>query len=193
MIGVALFAVTVYANPGFFGSFAQTSTATSSPAFLVRNTTIATTTSPVYDSYEVNGTNQTNTGNNNLPYAASLEVQFIASSTTSNLQWYYEYSDGFGGVNCVSNPNGCDWYSDDIFYTGASTTPLNNVTPTNSYSWTFASSTIGGTAQAVDNNRSNKVFVVPTPLRYVRTVFFCPSSQNCAVWARFVPKKEINN
>lgn len=142
------------------------------------------TTTPVYDTY-ANGSAST--------YAtdkAALEVQFTASSTSSTLQWFYEYAQGNATANCVSAPNSCDWYADDTFSTtNATTTPNVSITQPNQVVWTFASTTPGGGAPT--GNRANKVVNVPTPMRYIRAVMFLPiGSTNGAVWAAFVGQKQ---
>lgn len=180
----------VFANTSFFASSASTSTATTTPTYLVSSSAIATTTLPVYDSTESTGTNQVNTGQNWAQDTQSLEIQFTASSTSSVLGWYYEYADGLDGVNCAAVSTNCDWYSDSLVAKSASTTPGTSLTLNNSYTWTFASTTVGGTGAT--GNRSMKIVTVPTPTRYTRVVFYCTSAAtaNCAVWARFLPKKQ---
>ena len=154
-----------------------TITATTSPAYMTAGT--ATTTSNVYDTY-VNG---------NASYATSklaMAVGFVASSTSSTLNWYYEYAQG---SNCVNVPTSCDWYADN---TGslATTSPAFNASLGQTYSWTFASSTQGGGAPS--GNISRKIFTVSPLTRYVRAVFYMPAGSAAgAVWTQFIGQKQI--
>lgn len=179
-IGITAFATVAYANPSFFASSASTSTATTTPTFLAANTAIATTTLPIYDSYEVGGTNQTNQGKINVPDEVNLAIQFTASSTTSVLGWKYEYSQ-----------DGIDWYEDDYMDAGRlSTSSIVNVSAGYTQTWTFASSTVGGQTPAASNQISGKLVTVPVPMRYVRVVFYSASTARGAVWATFIPQKQ---
>lgn len=179
IVGILGFAGIALANPLFFGSNAQTSIATTTPVFLVVATSIATTTGPVYDSYEVNGTNEVNQGQVNSPNTAALLIQFTASSTTSVLGWTYEYSQ-----------DAVDWYSDDVLNLPTTSTTT-SVSIINAQIWVFASSTIGGQVPGTSNNIANKIVNVPVPTRYVRPVFYISSTARGAIWAQFVPKKEL--
>lgn len=126
-----------------------------------------------------------------VPETSTLEIQFTASSTASVLTWQYEYSDGIVGIDCTATPLACDWYSDSLTVSSASSTPSSNLTQINSFTWTFASSTIGGLAVSTTNNRASKIVNVRTPVRYVRAVFSCGAGgQPCAVWSNFQAKKE---
>lgn len=167
-----------FANPLFFASSASTSTATTTPVYLAQATAIATTTGPVYDSYEVNGVVQQNQSVVNAPNTVSLAIQFTGSSTASVLGWRYEYSQ-----------DAVDWYSDDLFVkqTTASST---DISLGNTQTWTFASSTVGAQPASATNNLSSKIVTVAVPTRYVRAVFYILSSTRGGVWATFIPLKE---
>lgn len=185
-----LFVGVAYANSLFFATTAKTNNATTSPTFLVRGTTFATTTLPIYDSFEISGTNQINTSQPQPAQTVALEVQFTASSTASVLQWYYEYADR-EIIDCGAFPSSCDWYSDNLISENRlSTSTTIDVSTPYTQKWTFASSTVGGVAAGVSNNRDTKVFNVRVPTRYVRVVFYCPSASNCGVWAKWVPIKQ---
>ena len=175
----------VVGNVSQITSPAQTASATSTLVFLRPG---AATTTLVYDSQQSDGTNQTNNGNTYLTDEATLLVQFTASSTTSILGIGFEYSNDVG---CGAAPTTCDWYKNNLINPLAlstTTTTIGLQTPI-TYSWTFASSSVGGVGVTSSNNRDTKVISVPTPMRYVRAVFTV-SGANGAVYAQFLPKKE---
>ena len=181
LLGSLAFAVTTKANPLEFlvenqGTYGPT--ATTSITYMTAGT--ATTTSNVYDTY-ANGN-----GNTYATNKLALEVQFTASSTASTLGWFYEYTQGTAGADCVNTPKSCDWYADNTLL---ATTTVNTATVAQTYVWTFASSTQGGGLPS--GNRVNKMFIVPTPARYVRAVLYLvPASANGGVWAAFIGQKE---
>ena len=184
------FVAIVRANPLLLGQSAKNSVSTTTPSFMTLGTA---TTTVIYDSYEVNGSNQTNNGNTILPDSAVMLIQFTASSTTSILGWKFEYATGDQGVNCRTNPTGCEWYSDTLFSnTNATTSQTFDVTPITAYTWKFASTTQSCTTteDLTSVNRACKIVNVPTPLRYVRAVFYITSAQSGAVRAEIIPKKQ---
>lgn len=130
--------------------------------------------------------------------SAVLAVQFTASSTTSVLNWRYEYANDTSDTDCTQTPTKCDWYAGNTYTsgvtvsttTGSSLSYLGNV---HTYSWAYASSSDAcSTTVAVANaNRGCKLVTVPTPTRYTRVVLFKEiGSTNGAVWSEFVSKKE---
>ncbi len=178
--GIVLFAQEGKANPSQFTSTAQTAAATSTLTYLTPGTASTTL---VYDAYEANGTNQSNNGNTGLPTRLSLNIQEVASSTSSVLNVAIEHSS-----------DNVDWYQDDV-YTNAgspastSTIPVDISAPL-SYRWTFASSTFGGDASATTTGR--KSVTIPITTRYTRAVF-TNTGARLGIWAQFVPIKERNN
>lgn len=168
------FATIALANPFYTGSKAKSAAATSTQSFLTPGA--GTTTSPLYDSYEVNGTNETNQGNITLPNSVAILLQGNASSTTSVLNMNCEYSD-----------DNIDWYQNEIL-SSTTTNPANINNPA-SFSFTFATSTIGGVT--ISQTRFAKLVECPVPLRYVRAVVSNTGSP-LSVWVSIVPKKQRN-
>lgn len=177
-VAVAIFAVALiaHANPTFWASSASTATATTSVAYITKGA--ATTTTPVYDSYSVNGTNQTNTNNNQSAESAVMLLRLTASSSATTLNISFEYSQ-----------DKVDWYQDNLQVQQNGTTSQQIAIQTaNTYSWVFASSTIGGDAN-IGSTTMTKAITVPTPTRYVRPVFTMTGA-NGAIWAVILPKKQ---
>lgn len=177
----------VYANPSFWASSASSSTATTTLAYLRPG--LATSSTPVYDAWGINGTNQTNDGVTATPKTAFVKLLVNASSTLTKFNVTLEYSND---SNCGSNPNACEWYQDGIFAT--TTYPVSLNTP-NSFDWTFSSSTVGATGAGAlgvngTNNRATRLFEIPVPLRFVRAITTV-SGANGAVYVEIVPVKEV--
>lgn len=174
----SLFLVTgkVQANPTGFTKTAQSAVATTTFALLTPGTGTSTI---VYDSYGINGTNEAQSGSTFAADTATLLVQFTASSTSSKLKVSYEYSQ-----------DNVDWYADGVTNLFASsTTGVINLAILNSFTWTFASTSLGGAGVSATNNLSTEILAVPTPTRYVRAVISVTGA-NAQVWAQFVPKKQ---
>lgn len=169
-------AIVVNANPSYFALTKQTSTATTSPVFMTAG---AATSTLVFDAYAA----YSNTSADSL----YLAIQFTGSSTASVLGWQYEYSTGFPGNDCATYPESCDWFSLGV---GNSTTATSTyVTSKAENLLVTASSTIGG--RTIPQDKVLKLVNVPTPLRYVRAVFYLPvGSSPGSVWAQFIPIKE---
>lgn len=135
------------------------------------------TTTLLYDTYCVGGSNQPNTGNTSTTNLLSLLTQFTASSTASVLNTSVEYSQ-----------DGVDWYQDNYV---ASTTAAYSLQTANSTSWTFASSTPGGGAAVANSNRVGKLTRLYAPTRYVRVVYTLAASGTAGgVWGEILPIKE---
>lgn len=180
-----LYATVAHANPLQYTNTTQTAAATSSPVYMTPGTA---TTTLVADSF------QSTTGNNYANNKIALLLQFIASSTASQLNMNLEYSNGYPGVDCVATPNACDWYEDNATneYGFGTTTPNFLLAIIPQYQWKFASSTVGQLAPAANNNRATRLLSINTPARYVRAVFTCAvGGAGCGVWAQFVPSKEV--
>jgi len=161
LTGVAS-AASLYFSPGVYSS-----TATTTPTFIGAGLGTSTL---VYDTY--------NQGNNYATDKATLLMQLAASSTATVLNINLEYSQ-----------DGIDWYKDNINY-GATTTASVSLNTTANYSWTFASSTVGGIAVTAANGAtSTKALIIPTPLRFVRTVFTMTGSAG-ALWSSIIPIKQ---
>lgn len=177
-VGVSLTALTqtVSANPLGFScpSYGPGGVASTSVVYM---TTGAATSTLLYDTYCVGGTNQPNTGNTASTNLLSLLTQFTASSTASTLNASVEYSQ-----------DGVDWYQDNY---NASTTGAYAIQAANSYAWTFASSSTNGAPVLANNSRIGKIIRIYAPTRYVRVVYSLPvGSTPGAVWGEILPVKE---
>lgn len=171
----------VSANPSYFTPTVQTSTATTTPTFMTPGTATSTL---VHDSY--------NSGNPTKSNQIALLTQFTASSTAAVLAINLEYSQGAAGFDCTVTPTACDWYQDVLLDNNSrsTTTQAANITPTNSYTWTFASSTVGGGAvNATTGGRATRAMVITSPTRYTRFVYTLTGA-NAAIWGQIVPIKE---
>jgi len=191
MLGAIVFGFSgeASANPLQFNAGAKTATATTTLTYMTPGT--ATSTTLVYDSYEIDGKNQTNQYNTWVPDKAHLLLQVNASSTASVFRVDLEYSNG---TNCQTTPSACDWYGDGMFATTTNPVSLN---AKEYLQWTFASSTIGGvptstglTGASVTNNRDNRIIEIPVPLRFVRAVISVTGA-NGAVYAEIQPLKQV--
>ncbi len=174
LLGLA-FAATVFANPLYVGTKARSATATTSPTYMTPGTATSTV---VYDSYEQTGTNQTNTGNYTLPNTVVVAVQGNASSTLSIITVACEFSD-----------DAIDWYQNEI-YPATTTGSLPIATPV-SFSFAYASSTVGGAALLANTTGFAKAFYCPVPMRYVRAVVSL-TGLNARVWTTIIPAKQRN-
>ena len=183
----------VKANPSYFAPTTQTATATSSPVYLFNVTpagvgSLNGTTTLAYDTY--------NTSNFAKTDSAVLLLQFAASSSISNLNTFFEYSQGTAGIDCTTNPGACDWFQDRAVSFTASTTGINNIDRTvYQLRWPVASSTAPQGAQrptVVNHATTTGAVSVKTPTRYVRAVMFVQGGLGAggSVWAQFVPSKE---
>lgn len=180
MFGFASF---VYANPFYTGTKAQTALATSTQTFMSPGNA---TTTPIYDSYEQYGTNQPNSGNITLADSVAVLLNGTASSSATVINIACEFSDNYVGTT----GNG-DWYQNEIFAATSSgqmviTTPV-------SFTFTVASSTLGGTGLPTSGSsiKFQKLFQCPVPLRYVRAVI-TNLTASTSVWAQIVPIKQRN-
>ncbi len=187
ILSVLFLAPNVKANPqGFYQSFIGTNTATTSITYMTGGT--ATTT--IYWDAGFNGASAQGSE------SAIALVQFTASSTSSTLQVYQEFSQGVPGVNCVSTPTACDWYQmTPTALNGYATTTADvgyNLSTVPLFSWKFASSTIGQIAQISTNNLDTRAITIQTPTRYTRLNFVLKpiTNGNGAVWADIVAKKQ---
>lgn len=176
------FAAVAHANPFYTGTKAASATATTTVSFLTPGT--GTTTTPIYDSYEVNGTNQTNGGNATLPNTVAILLDGVASSTASTLNIACEYSDNYN----ASTGNG-DWYQNEII--AATSTNAVPIFAPMSYGFTFSSSTTLVGAATAQANRFQKLVTCPVPLRYVRIVV-TNTGAPASVWRAIIPTKQRN-
>lgn len=174
------------ANPSFFSVTKETSSATTSPAYLTPNTGAAAagyvaTSSLVYDMYNT-------VGNTTKADSLALGIQFKASSTPITLKWKYEYANGYPGYDCAVTPLKCDWYSESVDLNGATVaTTTIEVRTFKEYSWVYASSTPGSLTNPQDV--ALKIVNVPVYARYVRATFYTNTGSS-TVWAQFMPVKE---
>lgn len=143
------------------------------------------TTTLVYDSFCANGSNQPTSGNAFLPVNLALLVQETASSSASVLNMDVEYSQ-----------DNVDWYQDNYL---ASTTGAAGWTGSsfpvalpNRISWTFASSTVGGSPNpgVAAGTRLGKVFKLSTPTRYLRVIFTAQTASS-TLWGEILPETDI--
>lgn len=175
------FAALVHANPFYTSSKAQSATASSTLTYLRVGAATSTT---IYDSYEQYGTNQTNQANITIPDTVSWVIDGIASSTLTVVNATCEFSDNYNG----STGNG-DWYQNEIF--PASTSNPVNIATAASFTFTYASSTVGGAGLSGSNNRFQKMFTCPINTRFARLVV-TNTGAGAAVWVQAIPKKQRN-
>lgn len=166
IVTVLVFAGTkiVKANPSYF--YQSTGNATTTVTYMSAGT--ATTTATL-DSYT--GTFQTFD-------SAALAVLFTGSSTASVINIAIERSQ-----------DGNDWFA-DTYTLGASSSPssvgLNTI---NSFSLTFASTTVGGAGGT--SATITRIIDVPTPTRYTRSVITVPAgSPKGAVFQKWIAKRQ---
>lgn len=178
----------------FTALFIQSNLTNASPEFfLLPNAETATTTV----NYMTPGTATTTiyfnsyaSGNTTGAKSATLNIQYTATNTASMLKWRYEFARNTSGVDCTVRPTACDWYSETVDLGGTASTTI-EVRNFKEYSWLFASSSQGAAGVATNNNRALKTISVPTPMQYVRAIFYVPTGvSNGGVWASFVAKKE---
>lgn len=162
------------ASPSYLIPCTATATATSSPTFMTAGTATTTLACNIQ-------TGTTQAFNNGY-----LLVQFTGSSTASKINIAFEHS----------TVEGIDWYADETIgeaqQNGISTTTRTvDVSQPNVYSLSFASTTVGGTGTTTATNF--KVFNFNAPINRVRAIITMPAgSQNGAVWAQIVGKRENN-
>lgn len=163
------------ANPLGFScpAYGPGGVASTSIAYMTPGTATSTL---LYDTYCVGGTNQPNTGNTNTTNSLALLTQLTASSTSSVLNMAVEYSQ-----------DGVDWYQDDNIF---ATTTNTNIQSPNSLTWPYAVSNVGGVPNT--GNRLGKVVRIYTPTRYVRVVYTITGA-NAGVWGELLPQKEVPN
>jgi hypothetical protein len=163
----------VNANPGVFNVMPPlfTKATTTAPWYSHLKAGFSTTTTQALDSY-ISGTNGVLDQG-----SASLLLTLTSTSTPATLKWRYEFSQ-----------DGIDWYPESVeLSTNATTTVV--VRDFKEYSWLFASSTAGSASTTLGT--SQKLVSVPTPTRFVRTVFYLASgSPNAALHYRYVSKSQ---
>lgn len=175
----------VHANPFYVGSKAKSAIATTTVAYMTPGTA---TTTVQYDSYEINGTNQTNGGNLTLPDSIAFALQGNASSSISVINVTCEFGDDETGATGVTS---IDWYQNGIVGATTTNSGVQNIGTTNSFSFTYASTTVGGAPISTTTTRFAKVVVCPVPTRYVRAVVTITGA-NASVWVGIIPKKQRN-
>lgn len=169
-------APTVEANPTGFSCPAYGPGGTASTSVTYMTPGLATTTL-VFDTYCISGTNQPNTGNLfGVAYLALL-TQLTASTTGTVLNKSVEYSQ-----------DGTDWYQDNLNLNFATTSPVAQLATPQSSQWQFASSTVGGTPNR--GNLVGKVERIYAPTRFVRVIYSLGAGSNGAVWGEILPTKE---
>ena len=173
-ICLTAFATVIWANPTLFYSAAQSATATSTLKYMTPGTA---TTTVVYDTWAQLGTNQTSDGNRYIPDSVTLKEYLKASSTATVLVTNVEYSD-----------DNIDWYQNnlDTYAAGAIA-----IAAPNTYTWTFATSTIGGVLNGDGTDVGAKVISLKVPTRFIRVVLSLTGA-NGGVWVQLLPKKQIS-
>lgn len=174
-------ATMVFANPFYTGSKAQSAAATSTQTYLTPG---AATTTPVYDSYEQYGTNEPNSSNITIPNQVAILLQGVASTTSTVVNVACEFSDNYMGT-----AGSGDWYQNELIT--PTTTGATLITTPSTYTFTYASSTVGGAPVGPNTARFQKLVVCPVPLRYVRAVITMTGA-NGSVWAELSPLKQRN-
>ena len=121
---------------------------------------------------------------------ATIAVEVNASSTLSVFDHYIEES-----------MNGIDWFPVSAPQS-ASSSPVFSPALKSTFTYTFASSTIGATALGASsnqlgvngtNNRNHYSFDVPVRMKYVRVISaLAPSSASGAVWAQIISRQDTN-
>lgn len=183
ILGVLAVAGIAYANPFYAGLSAQTAVAPTTQSYMTPGTA---TTTPIYDSYEQYGTNETNGGNLTLPTQVAILLNGAASSTATVVNVACEFSNNYVGTTGAG-----DWYQNEIIGATTSNSGVQNIGAVNSFSFTYASSTVGGAGLAANTNSFKKVIVCPVPLRFVRAVITITGA-NGSVWSSIVPIKQRN-
>ncbi len=183
ILGVGLFAFvgTTHANPSFTGTKAQSAMASSTQTQLRSGFASSST---VYDSYEQYGTNQPNGGQLTLPDSVAFALDGVASGTSSVINATCEFSDNWNG----NTLNG-DWYQNELVTASTTNAGAQVVNVPNSFTFTFASSTVGGAGLSGTNTRFQKLVQCPVPTRFVRLVV-TNTGQAATVWVQAIPKKQ---
>jgi len=197
IIAIALIIVgipAVKANPIFFPASVQTSTATTSPTYIL--TGRATSTSLVYDSFGRNPNDPTiPSGNTTGSSNALVMVEMVASTTpgSASLQIFPQYSTGYNGIDCYNIPTACEWFEDGgVQPNFASTTKLFDITTTGFFTMNFSSSTPDKRALPLSGAAtSTRAFWINTPVRYTRLVVVSPVGATPATfWIQVQATKE---
>ncbi len=172
-----------HANPSFFAPQAMTATATSTLSFMTPG---AATTTFMYDSFGINGTNQPILNDPTGADSAGLMLQLTGSTTPANSATYatttynivFEYSQ-----------DGVDWFS-EAQAPNATSSPTVTIIKPISRNITLGATSLGGSGLAT-TTPTRELLTVLTPTRYTRVVISIPAgSTNGAVWGTFVPKKQ---
>lgn len=175
LVLIAAFALfyTVKANPSFF--LAQ-STSSSTATTTVTYMTPGTATTTLFLDLGAGGAQ----GADSIVLLECLQ----ASSTNTTLNTAAEYSQ-----------DNVTWAQNDLASTTGGVAQI-NVTLSQSFTWTFASTTIGGglatsTGPGLAANSACKIVSVPVPTRYIRAILTLPAgSTNGAVWADWIAKRQ---
>lgn len=183
---IALVPILVKANPFYTGTGAKSALASTTQMYIRPG--LATSTLPIYDSYEQGGTNQTNSSNLTIPNTVAVLLQGFASSTASVVNAKCEFSDNYNPATGLG-----DWFDNEIYSTPATTTNGNpfNIGTAFSYQFTYASSTQGGAIVTPLENKFAKLVTCPVPLRFVRVVVSATGG-NSSLWAAIIPTKQRN-
>lgn len=170
LVAILAMAGVARANPSVFSRTAQTTTATSTATTVY--TVAATSTSVVYDSYNLANTSTLFTKSTD----AVLLIQVGATSTTPVVYYTAEYAqEPISGQDCAVTQTACDWYADQI------SAPLAGAVTSLNFPKLFTVTGLNGT--------TTKAAYLPTPTRYVRIRVWTTGAQ-ANVWMQIVPNKE---
>jgi len=161
-------------QPAFFGGVFQTD----APIYLTGNS--ATTTKIYLSSIGTAGATATSTVTINTYGVESVDMnlQYVASTTSSNLVWILEFSD-----------NNIDWYNEDVASVAGSVV-THNATATSTPALTMHSWTPG----AIGNPQApfmKNTTITPIASRYMR-VSFSSWAANGSLWGEVILKRPTN-
>lgn len=191
LIGTFGFSAMVLGNASYFGPTAASAIASSTVQYLAPGAVLATSTPVVYDTYGIDGTNESAGQTSDASDTATLLEYVQASTTASIFVTKIEYSDGVPGVSCTTTPNACDWYENNSETYAAGAIAI--VVP-NTYTWTYASTTQfgAGTISTLLERRGAKAITFKVPTRYVRA-YVVNTGAGGSVYLKWVPKKQRVN
>ena len=187
LIGLGVFGYAL-ANPFFTGIFSYTGTTTPSniatSTYALRPMSAGTgTTTLVYDSNQVLGTNQSAGGSTQVPDQLTLNVMLFASSTRTALR-----------INIEQSRDGIDWYS--------LARPVNELATTtilgtfSNFEFHFASTSATSAENYFDASQYarnfNRFYLnVPSDMRFTRaTIWMQAGGMPGMIYSELVPKKQ---
>lgn len=187
LVGLGFFGY-VLANPLFMGIFSHTGTTTppniATSTYALRPMSAGTgTTTLVYDSNQVLGTNQSAGGSTQVPDQLTLNVMLFASSTRTAIR-----------INIEQSRDGIDWYS--------LARPVNELATTtilgtfSNFEFHFASTSATSAENYFDAGQYGRNFNrfylnVPSDMRFTRaTIWMQAGGMSGMIYSELVPKKQ---